>query len=67
MEINLKSVIKIKNKIHLFLMLKLNTEIIMKKNHLRLMKNRKTMNIMKKMKLMCRIIQETLIIRWHMR
>jgi hypothetical protein len=56
MEINIKSMIKIKNKIPLFLMLKLKMEIIMKKNHLKLMENNKTMSMMKKMKLMCRMI-----------
>jgi hypothetical protein len=56
MEVNLKSMVKIKNEIPLFLVLKLKMEIIMKKNHLKLMKNNKTMSIMKKMKLICRMI-----------
>jgi hypothetical protein len=56
MEINLKSVIKIKNKIPLFLMLKLKIGIITKNNHCKLIKNHRTTSIMKKMKLMCRMI-----------
>jgi hypothetical protein len=56
MEINLKSVVKIKNQIPLFLMLKLKTEITVKKNHCKLMKNHKTMSIMKKMNLMQEMI-----------
>jgi hypothetical protein len=57
MEINLRSMIKIKNKIPLFLMLKLKIEIIIiMKNDLKLMENNKKMSVKKKMKLMCRMI-----------
>jgi hypothetical protein len=51
MAINLKSMIKSKNKIPLFLMLKLKMEMIMRMNHHKLMKR-----LMKKMKLMQEMI-----------
>jgi hypothetical protein len=51
MEINLKSVIKIKKEILLFPMMKQKMEIIMRKNHLKLMKR-----LIKKMKLMQEMI-----------
>jgi hypothetical protein len=50
MEINLKSVIKIKNKIPLFFMVKLKMEMIMGKNHLKLTKtDKKKMNLIQEM------------------